>query len=149
MMKKKDAIRKSITLENNYKNTIKKYVISVGIAIGMVFLTLWFQEFWKQTELVVKYKILSDAFTVPGLVFILVGCLVFLTNEGSLTALGYMLKRLGKMLNPFSNKDMERYADYVESRKKVTGYSFLFYTGLFFSVIAAVFIILFYSVYSA
>ena len=37
---------------------------------------------------------------------------------------------------------------YVANKKKVTGYSFLFYTGLLFTVVSIVFLILFYSVYN-
>ena len=114
----------------------------------MVFLTLWSHGFWESKELVDKYKILTDAFTIPGVVFILVGCLVALSNEGALSSLGWMLKRMFKFLNPFANKNIEKYSDYVANKKKVTGYSFLFYTGLLFTVVSIVFLILFYSVYN-
>lgn len=150
MMKKKDAIGKNIILENNnIKSNLIKYGISIGIAIGMVLLTLWTHDFYEETELENKYKILSDAFTIPGVTYIMLGLLVALSNEGSLSAIGYMLKRCFKMLIPFSNKDNEKYADYVANRKRVEGYSFLFYTGLLFLIVAIVFIFLFYSVYSA
>lgn len=130
------------------KNTFIKYSISISIATFMAILTLYLHGFWESTELVDKYRILSDAFTIPGVVFILVGCLVFLSNQGSLTAIGYMMKRFFKMLNPIGNKNIERYSDYVENRSKVTGYAFLFYTGILFSAVSIVFMILFYSVYN-
>ena len=133
-------------MQSNLKTTIIKYSISTGISLGLVFFILWLHQYWDQTELVEKYKILSDAFTVPGLLFILVGLLVALTNEGSLTALGWMLKRMFKLLNPFSDKNIERYSDYMESRQKVTGFSFLFYTGLAFAAVSIVFLVLYYSV---
>ena len=135
--------------ENRYKSLLLKYGISIGISTGMVFLTLWSHGFWEENELAIKYKILCDAFTIPGALFILLGCLVALSNEGALSSIGWMFKRMFKMLNPFANKDVEKYSEYMENRKKVSGYSFLFFTGLLFMLVSVVFLILFYSVYSA
>ena len=148
MMKRKDAIGKSITVHSNLKSILIKYGISIGIATGMVILTLWLHDFWKISILVDQYRLLTDAFTIPGITFILLGCLVALSNEGALSAIGWMLKRMFKFLNPFSDKNIEKYSEYVANKKRVTGYSFLFYTGILFSAISVVFLILFYSVYT-
>ena len=148
MMKKKDAIGKNITVQNNYnfKRILIKYGISIAISVGLVFGILSLQGFWDETVLMEKYNILHNAFFFPGIMFILLGCLIALTNEGALTAIGWMLKRTFTMLNPFSKKKIVKYQDYMETRQKVSGYSFLFYTGLLFTSVSIVFLVLYYTV---
>ena len=150
MMLKRKNIEKSIILENNkIKITIIKYTVAVVVGLLMSLFILWIKNFWTTEELVEKYKILSDAFTVPGVLYIMFGCLLALTNEGSLDAIGFMLKRCVQMLNPFSKKEFQKYSDYVAGRKKVTGFAFLFYVGSAILAVGIVFMVLFYSVYSA
>lgn len=134
---------------SSIKSALIKYGIAVIVASAMVLLILWGRDYWSQTELVEQYRFLSDAFTIPGSVFILSGALVALANEGALDAVGYMVKRCIQMLNPFSKKEFQKYSDYVAGKKKIRGYSFLFFVGLFYLAIGIVFVILFYSVYSA
>ena len=151
MMLKKDAIKKSITLENNskVKSTLIKYATAIGVAGIIAVFILWMRDFWNVEELSLQYHYLSDAFTIPGVLFIMFGCLLALSNEGSLDAIGFMLKRCIQMLNPFSKKEVQKYADYVAGRKKVSGFAFLFFVGLLYLAIGVLFVILFYSVYSA
>ena len=138
-------------MENNsqVKSNLIKYGISVVTALLISVFILWGRDFWNVTELVDKYHILSDAFFFPGILYILFGILLALANEGSLDAIGFMLKRCFQLLNPFSKKEFEKYSDYVAKRKKVTGYSFLFFVGLAFLAVGIAFTVLFYSVYSA
>lgn len=125
---------------------ITKYVIMLAIGIGMVLIVFSTHNLYGTTDLAKRYKIIADAFTVPGVLFLCLGLLIALSNQGSLSAIGYMLKRLGKMLIPFSKKEHETYQDYVSKREPVSGYSFIIYSGLVFLVIAIIYTILFYTV---
>ena len=89
---------------------------------------------------------LADSFTIPGLIYVLLGLLIMLTNKGSLDALGYMVKRAVKMLVPMSKKDNMTYAEYKETKKGIHGYGFLFYIGAVVTTVGIVFTILFYQV---
>ena len=90
------------------KGTVKSYIIKYSVTglicalLTVLFLLL--NNYFVKEELVDKYRILSDAFTFPGILTICVGLLVFLSNAGALDAIGWMLKRLGKMLIPFANR---------------------------------------------
>ena len=93
------------------------------------------------------YRILSDAFTLPGRLLVFSSILVWLSGEGALDGIlycGYALIRLiipGKALEP-----MEKYGDFVERRreKKTTGYGYLIITGGISVAIGIVFLVLFH-----
>ena len=96
-----------------------------------------------------KFRLLCDAFSVPGIILILCGGLVWATNEGVLDGLTYSLGLLARSLIPGGrSRPDERYADYVERKRKnrVKGYSFLFIAGGVSLVIGLVFLALFYLV---
>lgn len=131
------------------KETVKiiiKYAIVSIIAVCFVLLNLSLRDFFKETELKEKYRMLADSFTIPGLIYVLLGLLIMLTNKGSLDALGYMVKRAVKMLVPMSKKDNMTYAEYKETKKGIHGYGFLFYIGAVVTAVGIVFTILFYQV---
>ena len=94
-----------------------------------------------------RYRILCDAFTVPGLMLVLIGVLVALSNEGSFDALGYAVRYAVRRLIPGAGLRQETYGDFVERRReqgRVRGYGFLFHVGLVFLCAAAVFLYLYY-----
>ena len=44
-----------------------KYAVATGVALALCLLTLWLHGFTLDGELVDKYRILADAFTIPGI----------------------------------------------------------------------------------
>lgn len=94
-----------------------------------------------------QYRMLCDAFTVPGLMMILAGALVWVSNEGALNGIAYCLRLAVFALIPGKRKDAyEKYGDYVERKKQkqVKGYAFLFWSGLTVMAVAMVFFVLYY-----
>ena len=93
-----------------------------------------------------RYKLLCDAFTIPGMLMILLGTLLWVSNEGAFYGVSYCLRIALFALIPGKRKDAyEKYGDYVERKqqKKVQGYSFLFWSGLVAMAIALVFFALY------
>ena len=92
------------------------------------------------------YRYWSDAFFIPGILLILGGLLMFVANEGSFDAIGYLMRSVIAKVVPGDRMKHETYAEYVERRneKKVTGYSFLFIAGLVTVAISTVFLVLYY-----
>lgn len=128
-----------------------KYGITVLIGFAMVMAVLDFHGFAEAASQVERYRILSDAFTIPGVILLMCGLLVFIANEGAFEGISYAVTYAVKMLIPGSSKEHERYGDYLERRRekgKAHGYGFLFITGGAFFLTAVLFILLFYSVYS-
>lgn len=134
--------------ERSIGKTIFKYAIAFLLCTGLTWLFLLVNHIFEKEELVDIYRVLADAFTFSGLLPILVCALIALANEGALDALGWALKRMIKTLIPMANKSDETYLEYKENRKKVSGFSFLVFTGLAFLIVGIVFIILFYQVYT-
>ena len=96
-----------------------------------------------------RYRVLCDAFTIPGVVLVMISLLFIISNSGGFDGIGYAVKRAAKMLLPFVGKDMEKYYDYKERRQnsKLKGFSFIWKSGLLFLAAALFFMYKFYQVY--
>ena len=93
-----------------------------------------------------QYRMLCDAFTVPGLLMILMGALLWVSNEGALNGVSYCLRMALFALIPGKRQQgYEKYGDYVErkSQKKIHGYGFLFLCGSVVMAVALVFLVLY------
>ncbi len=100
-------------------------------------------------ELVDKYRILCDAFSLPGMLMILFGGLMWCSSKGTLDFLGFSLQWLVKSIIPGKRLEKdERYGDYVvrQREKRKGGYSCMFVAGIFFLLTSFVFYLLFNSV---
>lgn len=133
--------------ENKSKQvTMIGYIITNVICIIAVCLQVFGNALFQQTDILRIYHILCDAFVLPGTLCLLVAALIALSNEGSLDAISYMLRRLGQSLIPFSKKNDERYADYIAKKKRIKGYSFITWTGLGYFTIGMIFLVLYLTV---
>ena len=129
-------------------NLIKSGITAVvGGALAYFYVSV--RDFGSQT-LMEQYRILCDAFTIPGLVLVCFALLLTLSNEGALDGVGYVLKQALRMLTP-KGLGGEKYNEYLERRRKnhVKGYGFLYIVGGVFLLIAGIFLVLFYSLYNA
>ena len=137
-------------MNNNIRNIIIKYAVALGIGAGFVFTFMWLNDYSLVTEQIEKYRLLTDAFSIPGVIFIMVGCLVFVSTDGFFDMITFGLSKAKNMLIPFSKKSDETFYDYKQRKAKnrLTGYSFLFFTGLVFLMVAGIFLILFFRVYN-
>lgn len=135
-------------MSKNVKANLLKYGISIGVGLLIAYTYVSLRDF-ETLELADKYRTLCDAFTIPGVLLLISGLLVTVSNEGALDGLGYILMQGLSMLIPGKGPGTERYADYVERKRnnRLKGYGFLYISAIFFLVIMLVFLILFYSVY--
>ncbi len=134
------------------KSFLKRFAVGflVALLIGYLYLSSrvsGIEDFRKLLPME-QYRLLCDAFTIPGMLFILSGCLIALGNAGALDALGYMAHYLAVTFLPGQKGKVESYYDYVQEKreKNTKGYAFLFAVGGIFMAIAVVFLALFYSV---
>jgi hypothetical protein len=91
---------------------------------------------------------LADAFTIPGVIFIMVGCLVAISTTGFFDSISYAMKSLARAIIPFHDTTDEKYYDYKTKKesKRFTGYGFIFVVGGVFTAISLVFTVLFMSI---
>ena len=129
-------------------NLIKSGIASaIGILLAVVFVI---SSGFGGESTMNRYKILCDAFTIPGLFMLMFAVLVSVSNEGALDGVSYVVKQGFRMLT-FRGLGTEKYLDFVERRRenRVKGYGFLYIVGAAFMVIALIFMALFYSLYNA
>lgn len=137
-------------IPSNKKKVFMRYGLCILIG-GMVTMAYVLSHDFASQDLVNKYMILCDGFTIPGFLMICFGALILASNAGGMDGFTYGIKHAARMLIPGrSVKDKEdSFYDYVQKRKakRIRGYGFMFFTGLGFMAVAAVFLVLFYQVY--
>ena len=136
---------------NFLKKNVLKFGISFAIALSVSYLFVSLRvdlNHPEATPLLDWYRILCDAFTIPGLTFLMLGCLVSLSNQGALDGVGYAATVAFRMLIGQGAR-MERYREYLDRRRenRLKGYGFLYIVGAVFMAAAGVFMALFYSLY--
>ena len=137
-------------MSKRLKRNLLCYGITAAIGLGMAALVLATYDFGTLTTQVARYRLLADAFTIPGTVILCAGLLVWISNQEMFLGIGYAVRYAVHRLIPGMGAKQERYYDYVERKREkgpVTGYGFLLITGAAFLAVAAVFMVLFYQVY--
>ena len=133
-------------MSDRAKNFLK---YSITAMIGAVFASLVIElhayadaEAWSE-----RFRILSDACTIPGVVILGIGALVMISNEGFFNGISYAVQYAVSMLIPGSNKKYEKYGDYVERKQEkgpIRGIAFLFVVGGVYLALGVLFTVLFY-----
>ena len=77
-----------------------RYAVTVALAALTAAGHLWLHGWSRTLPAEERYRILCDAFTVPGLMLVLIAALVALSNEGSFDALGYAVRYTVRRLIP-------------------------------------------------
>ncbi len=139
-------------MSKSLQANLKKCAIAGVLGLLLVYVFVAFRVDFSDLSgvtLLDWYRMLCDAFTIPGLLMLMFALLLTISNEGALDGLGYVAVNGLKMLIPGAATKMERYLEYVERRRKnrAKGYGFLYVVGAVFLTIAAVFLLLFYTLY--
>ena len=132
-------------MSDRLRNNLIKYgaAVATGLLAGYGYLAG--HDFFSQA-LVDKYRLLSDAFMIPGFLMVAFGLLIYLANEGAFNGIGFIAQKAVGLLIPFLYKQKgETYREYVErkSSKPTQGYGFLFFCGCAFLAVSAVFLVLY------
>ena len=94
---------------------------------------------------------LCDAFTVPGIFFLMISGLMFLSGEGAFDGVSFIVKQGVKTLIPGARtrEEPEKYGDYVERRRakgKPKGCACLFIVGLAYLLVSVILIVIYYKI---
>lgn len=131
-------------MEQEKKVTFRNYAICVGIEVLIAFLVIWSKGFFTKSA-AVNIQILADAFFVAGILMTLFAGMLYVSGEGALIGIGFVLRNAVLTFIPMGRARQERYADYrarkIKAAKKhndrcilVTGVIFLF-IGIVFTAI--------------
>lgn len=132
-------------MKNSRTRLLTKCLLAVLVCGAMAWMYLSPREFTSASR-PEQYRMLSDAFLIPGAVAVLTGCMLVISNKGGLDGISFMAGRAVRMLIPGVKKKDEKYFDYVERKREnpVKGFGFLFAVGGGFCAAAIVFMVLFY-----
>ena len=119
-----------------------KYSVAILFGTGIFFLVVGLRDIYSQTSTAEIMRFLSDGFIIPGILLLCFGALVSVANLGSFNGIGYALKHAVLMLIPFSKKKHQTYAQYLETKKPIHGYYFLYIVGAIFAISGIVFVII-------
>ena len=127
-------------MEQEKKVTFRNYAICVGIEVLIAFLVIWSKGFFTQSA-AVNVQILSDAFFVAGILMTLFACMMYISGEGALIGIGFVLRNVVLTFIPMGRERHERYADYrarkLDKAKKHSN-SHILVTGLIFLLIGVI-----------
>lgn len=131
----------------NRRAILLKLGVSTLLSLLLTLAVLTTHGFW-QTELPVeRYRLLCDGFSVPGVLLVCAGALIFISNYGIFNGISYAARYVARMFVPWSGRRDESYGDYVSRRAEkgnITGYGFLFLVGGVFLAVSLVFLALFF-----
>ena len=133
-------------MEQETKVKLRNYAVCFGIEALIAFLVIWSKGFFAHST-AVNIQILSDAFFVSGILMTLFAGLMYVSGEGALVGMGFVLRRVLFFFIPMGHTKIERYIDYRERKinaiKKFDN-SYLLVTGLIFLFIGIVFTVIWY-----
>lgn len=124
------------------ENQVKliKYAVCFGVELLIGFLVIWAKGFFTDSA-AVNLQILADAFFVSGILMTLFAGMLFISGEGALIGIGFVLRNVVLTFIPMGRAKHERYADY-RARKlgeaKKQDNSSILVTGLFFLIIGII-----------
>ncbi len=130
-------------------SNIKKYFGAFFVMIAMTVGVLLIREhFTADITAEIKYLNLADAFSIPAVVMIMAGLLVWVTSQGGFDMISYGILRAKDSLIPGSRHSGEQFYDYKmrKEKKRIKGYSFMFISGGIYLIPAIIFNILYYNV---
>ena len=130
--------------ENQTKAT--KYAVCFCVATFIAFCVIWIYGFFTQ-DAARNIRVLADAFSVSGTLFLLFAGMMFVSGEGALIGIGFVLRNVVQAFVPMGRRWHEKYADYRErklSENKKRNSSSILVTGLVFLFIGIVFTVYLY-----
>ncbi len=136
-------------MKQERKATLKKYAVCFGIEALIAFLVIWSKGFFTESA-AVNIQILSDAFFVSGILMTLFAGMLYVSGEGALIGIGFVLRNVALTFIPMGRAKHERYADYRArklSETKKHNNSHILVTGLIFLFIGIIFTVIWYAAF--
>ena len=134
-------------MKQDKKTLLVKYLVCVGIASLITVAVFWIKGFFT-ADPGVNVQILSDGFTVSGILLLLFAGMMFISSEGALIGIGFVLRNIAQAFLPMGRKNHEFYAQYRERKMaelKRSGDHCLLVCGLIFFLIGVIFTIIWYT----
>lgn len=136
-------------MKQETKATLIKYAVCFAIEAVIAFLVIWSKGFFTHSA-AVNVQILSDAFFVSGILMTLFAGLLYVSSEGALIGISFVLRNVVLAFIPMGRAKHELYADYRArklSQAKKHSNRHILVTGLIFLFIGILFTVIWYAVF--
>ena len=136
-------------MQQEKKSLLIKYGICFGVASLITVLVFWIRGFFTD-NVGVNIQILSDGFFVSSVLLLAFAGMMFISGEGALIGIGFVLRSVAQIFIPMGRKNHEFYGQYRErvlaekKAKKQEGDHCIFVVGLVFLTISIVFTAIWY-----
>ena len=134
-------------MKEETKVLFRKCAICFGIEALIAFLVIWSKGFFTESA-AVNLQILSDAFFVPGILMTLFAGMMYISSEGALIGISFVLRNAVLTFIPMGRAKQELYADYRArklSQAKKHNNSPILIAGLVFLVIGITLTLIWYA----
>jgi hypothetical protein len=124
-----------------------KYIVCFSVASLITFIVFTLQGSFTD-RIGVNIQILSDSFFVSGILFLFIAGMMFVSGEGALIGISFVLRNIAQAFVPMGRKNHEFYKDYrarklAEKKQSANDHAILV-TGLVFLIISVVFTLIWY-----
>ena len=136
-------------MKQETKAALRNYGICFGIEVLIAFLVIWSKGFFAHST-AVNLQILADAFFVSGILMTLFAGMMYVSGEGALIGIGFVLRNVVLAFIPMGRERHERYVDYRArklSKAKKHNNRYILVTGLIFLFIGIVFTVIWYAAF--
>lgn len=133
-------------MKKETKALLSKYIICFAVASLIAVAVFWSKGFFSHT-VAVNIQILADGFFVSGILLTLFAGMIFISGEGALIGIGFVLRNVFLWFIPMGRQKHELYKDYRErklGKMKKTKDRCILLTGLLFLAVGIVFNIIWY-----
>ena len=133
-------------MKDENKALLIKYAICFGVAFAITFIVFWIKGFFTDS-LAVNIQILADGLFVSGILLTLFAGMMFISGEGGLIGIGFVLRNIVQAFVPMGRKNHEFYAQYRERKlksMKKSGNHCILVTGLLFLIVGITFTVIWY-----
>lgn len=133
-------------MKKENKALLVKYIICFAVASLITVAVFWSKGFFGHS-VAVNIQILADGFFVSGILLTLFAGMMFISGEGALIGIGFILRSVVLTFIPMGRQKHEKYADYRERKlrgmKKSKDHCILV-IGLLFLIVGIIFNIIWY-----
>lgn len=133
-------------MKDKNKALLTKYITCFIVASLITFVIFWIKGFFTDS-IAVNIQILSDGFSVSGILMLIFAGMMFISSEGALIGIGFVLRNVFLSLIPMGRSKQEAYAQYRErklSELKRSADHCILVTGLVFLTIGIIFTVIWY-----
>lgn len=129
------------------KERIIKYTTLTAVAVAIALCTSLIQDLYGMTAVADIMRGLCNCFSVPGMIFILVGLIVVCSNGGAYDIMGFAARKFFSVFRSAEHRSKETYREYRERKngEKRAFWGFFIVGGIFFAV-GMTFLIAYYCV---